>query len=525
MSVPFTGFVGNSYQLNSLYAGIERTVNWYFDPIEDPDEQKSRAILSPCPGNYAFGPIPSAFPFPARGRFENRGSVYGVNGAVFFQIAADGTETQLGTVANDNNPVSFTANGNGQVCCFSAGNLYVWDGATFTAVPASSGSGPFFGGKVGTFQDGYILTNTPGTNQFQISGTDATPTGDATLWSAANISIQAGIAGFLTGIVSNQEYIFVVGDRRTLVYDNVGNNGLGGFPFQIYNDTILEIGSPAPYSISVMGLIANDTVAMVSQTVAGAAQAWAIRGLTPERISTFAVEQFWASYPTVADATSFSWQWNGHVMWSVTFPSANSGAGATWVYDRTVSLLLGRPCWHERTYTDYNGQPHARSEQSHCFGFGKHLVGSVGIDGCPGVTFQYGAPNDNTTPFCDQGDTDGTGTIGNMVIVRDRIAPHLWGDNKYRIYDSIEFEGSRGVGLDGGAQGSNPQILLRWSNDYGATFGAEVQIPMGQIGQDTLRMITRRTGRARDRVFWVRVADPVYASFSNAVLDIRQLSV
>lgn len=529
MSIPFTGFVGNSYQLNSLYAGIERTVNWYLDPVEDPGEEKARAILSPSPGNYAFGPIPSTFPFPARGRFQNRGKVFGVNGGIFFELLSNGTEVQRGSVADDGNPVSFTANGNNQVCCFAGGNLYVWDGATFTTVAAQPPDGPFLGGKIGTFQDGYVITNTPNTNEFQISGNDTTPVGDATIWSALNVSVQAGQADYMTGVISNQEYLYLIGNERSQVYQNVGNSGIGGFPFQSYNDVFLEIGSPAPYSISTMGAMAADTVAMVSKSKDGSYQAWAIAGLRPERISTFAVEQFWASYPTVNDARAFSWQWNGHVFWQITFPSANNGQGATWVYDRTVSLMTRIPCWHERNYTDFNGVQWARSEQYHCFGFGKHLVGSVGIDGNPGVTYQYKAPNDNVTPFCDLGQTaPGGGANGNMPIIRDRIAPHLWGENKWRIYDSIEFEGARGVGLDGlsvGVPGYDPVITLRWSNDYGATFGAEFYIKMGKIGQDTLRMIQRRTGRARDRVFWVRVSDPVFSSFSNAMLDIRQLAV
>jgi hypothetical protein len=521
MSVELSGFVGNSYELNSLYAGIERTVNWYFDPVEAPEEQKSRALLTPSPANFAFGPLPETFPLPARGRFSYRGNCYGVNGSVLFQLNTNAPSTQIGTVVDDGHPVSFCGNGNGQLCCASGGNLYVWDGTTFTTVTADPVNGPFFGAGTITFQDGYVIASIPNSNKFQISGTDSVPIGDATQWDAANVSVQAGQIGNVTAVISNQEYVFVICENRTLVYNNTG----GTFPFQIYNDLFLEIGSASPYSITSFGALANDTVAMVSQTISGNAQAWCIRGLTPERISTLAVEQFWSEYPTVSDARAFTYQWNGHVFWQITFPSANDGRGATWVYDRTVSLLTGRSCWHERTYTDYNGTQWARSEQYHCFWAGKHVVGSVGLDGLPGATYYYNAPNDGVTPFWDIGVVDESGNIGNVPIIRDRIAPHLWGENKRRIYDSIEFEGSRGCGLAGDGPGSNPVIQLRWSSDYGNTFGPEIDIAMGKSGNYLNRMITRRTGRARDRVYWVRVADPVYASFSNAVLELRPLSV
>lgn len=527
MNVPFAGFVGNSYQLDSRYAAIERTVNYYYDPIEDTGEAKSRALLSPCPGNQRFGPIPSTYPFPARGRFVNRNVVCGVNGNVFFTIDSDGTEIQRGTVANDGKPVSFTANGNDQIVMASGGNLYVYSGGVFTVVAANVGGGPFFGAKTVTFQDGYIIVNTPSTNQFQISGSADTPLGDATLWDAANISIQAGIADLLAAVISNQEYLYVIGQKRSLIYDNVGNNGIGGFPFQIYNDTILEIGTVAPYSICTLGLMVGDAIAGISQSKDGSAQAFIIEGLRVNRLTTFAVEQFWQSYGDLSDAQAFTYTWKGHFFWQITFPSANAGNGATWVYDRTVSVLTGKPCWHERTYTTYNGVQLARSEQFHCYAYGRHLVGSTGLDGCPGVTFQYYAPNGNETAFVDQGDTDGSRTIGNMPIVRDRITPHLWEGNLRRIYDGIEFEIDRGVGLDVASDqpGYDPVLVLRWSNDYGKNFGQEFNLRLGKMGENELRVLQRRTGKARDRVWWSRCSEPVYSSFSGASLDIRKLGV
>jgi hypothetical protein len=33
--------------------------------------------------------------------------------------------------------------------------------------------------------------------------------------------------------------------------------------------------------------------------------------------------------------------------------------------------------------------------------------------------------------------------------VRDRIAPHLWANNKRRIYNRFELESSRGIGASG----------------------------------------------------------------------------
>ena len=111
-----------------------------------------------------------------------------------------------------------------------------------------------------------------------------------------------------------------------------------------------------------------------------------------------------------------------------------------------------------------------------------------------------------------------------MVI--DRISPHLTADNKRVKYDRIEFNLQRGVGLDGGVvPGDNPFLLLRWSDDGGQTFGAEYEIPIGRQGEYSVWAYLNRLGYANHggRVFWVRMADPVYNSLISASLDMLRL--
>lgn len=514
MSVPFPEICGPSYQLENKYAAIERTKNWYLMANESMGEGKFKISLAPCPGTAVFGTVPSAFPFPARGRIECRGKVFGVNGSVFFELFADGSEAFIGNVVDDGLPASMVATGNNQIVVASGGNLYVWDNAgAFTTVLANPGAGPFYGASTVTFQDGYCIVSTPDKNQIQISGDDTTPIGDPTIWSAANISYQAGQADTMQAVLSSREYVRLFGNRRSQVYTNVGNSGLGQYPFQNYNQTFIETGLAARFSVADLG----DSLIWIGQDSRGQRACWRDSAFQPQRVSTFAVEQFWDNYPTIDDAVAFPMIWRGHLIYQISFPTAK----ATWWYDATVSELIGRPIWTERTYTDYNGQEQARSEQFHCYAFGKHLVGSVGIDGAPGVTWQLTAPNDSTTAFVDQGDTDGSGTIGNMPIVRDRITPHIWGNNKRIIYNRLEVEPDRGTGLDvaAGQPGYDPRFWLRWSNDGGNTWGAWCEMPTGKLGERNLRVLRNRLGYARDRVYWLRFSDPCYMGIIAAEQD------
>ena len=526
MSTPFPGFCGPSYQLQNRYAAIERTVNWYPIANESTGETKWKVALEPCPGNASFCalPVPAPFNQPCRGLIENRGYVYGVNGDTVFAIDSSGTFLNVGNVLNDSKPVSMVANGTGQIFIASGGLGYVIPkfGGALSLLPVSDPG--FLGASYATFQDGYIIVVTPDSNQFQVSGDDNTPLGDALIWDAANVSVQAGQADFLRAVISSREYLRLFGARRSQVYQNVGNNGIGGFPFQSYNETFIETGIAAPFSLCEMG----DSLIWIGESDRGLRACWRDSAFQPTRISNFAVEQFWQNYVRVDDAVAFSFIWNGHLLYQITFPSAyQSGVafpfgtpgaftGATWVYDATVSQLLGRPCWHERAYQTALGFANQRSEMFHCYAFGKHLIGSTGIDGNPGAIYQY-----SDMAYTDCG-TDIDGTQVQQAIVRDRICPHLWSNNKRIIYDRIEFEMARGVGLDGGVFGSDPQVLLRWSNDGGNTFGPEQNIGAGLIGQYGRRVYWNRGGYGRDRVYWLRCTDPNYWGIVGAELDIRE---
>lgn len=512
MSVNFDGFVGPSYQLANKYAAVERARNWYFSPNEASEERKSPAQLSCFPGNAAFCPLPVPAPFnrPNRGLLEMRGVAYGVNGNVFFSIDRSGMFSELGTVQNDGAPVSMTANGNGQIF-IASGNLgYVYkQGGAFTPTPAG-----LAGASFATFQDGYVIVVTPNSNQFQISGTDDVPLGDATKWDPANVSVQAGQADKLRALISSREYLRLLGHRRSQIYANVGSNGIGGFPFQSYNETFIETGIAAPFSLADLG----DSLVWIGEDARGVRACWRDAAFQPRRISTFAVEQAWQNYASVDDAVAFPFLWMGHLFYQSTFPSAsidpNTGAktGATWVYDATASELLGRAIWSERNYTDAWGYPRERSEYFHCYAYGLHLVGSSGIDGNPGAIYRY-----SSAAFSDCG-TDYAGAQAQRPIVRDRICPHLWQQNKRIVYNRIEFELQRGVGAASGA-GMNPQLMLRWSNDAGNTWTPEQYLSAGAIGQYGIRVYWNRAGYGRDRVFWLRASDPLAWDLVAAELD------
>jgi hypothetical protein len=68
--------------------------------------------------------------------------------------------------------------------------------------------------------------------------------------------------------------------------------------------------------------------------------------------------------------------------------------------------------------------------------------------------------------------------------------------------------------------GSDPQIMLRVSNDGGFTWGNERPTSMGKMGEFFKLVRWRRLGRSNDRAFQVICSEPVFVALISADLDV-----
>ena len=71
--------------------------------------------------------------------------------------------------------------------------------------------------------------------------------------------------------------------------------------------------------------------------------------------------------------------------------------------------------------------------------------------------------------------------------------------------------------------GSNPQVMLRWSDDGGHTWSNEYFAPVGKIGVYQQRVFWRRLGmtlKLRDRIYELSGTDPVKISIMGAELHL-----
>jgi len=70
---------------------------------------------------------------------------------------------------------------------------------------------------------------------------------------------------------------------------------------------------------------------------------------------------------------------------------------------------------------------------------------------------------------------------------------------------------------------SNPQIMLRWSNNKARNWSNEHWLPMGKKGEYRKRIKWNRLGVARNRIYEIRVTAPVKVAIKGGTIETKPL--
>jgi hypothetical protein len=339
------GFIGPSFipRLQSRNADCQQTMNFYLEMIES-QQGKSAAALYPTPGLKLFSALPEA---PVRGQYQFGGRAFAVAGVSLYELMADGSYTNRGTVRNDGKPARLTANQNQLLIC-STGNVYLLTLAT-NVLTTQTMLGPVFDV---TYCDSYFIALLQ--NKFQISALL-----DGSSWPGLQVVEPSVFPDDLVAFVVDHRELAIAGPKQTVIYQNTGSTSIFD---PIGAGAFLEMGSAARYAAVKL----DNTVYWLATDERGAITAQKMQGYSPQRISTHAIEFAWSGYATVADAVGYSYSDQGHGFWVLYFPTADK----TWVFD------VATQTWHERGFWNapiakYN----AHRSWNHQYAFGKHLVG------------------------------------------------------------------------------------------------------------------------------------------------------
>jgi hypothetical protein len=468
-----TPILGSSYVARSVNAADARMVNLFPEIV--PEAGKEPAFLNRAPGLRLEVAVGNG---PIRGLWVLGGNLYVVSRDKLYKVTPAYSVTELGTVSGTSAPVSMADNGT-QLFVACNGPSFIYNSLTNVFQQITD---PDFPGAVTVgYLDGYFVFNEPNSQKIWVTalleGTQVNP---------LDFASAEGSPDGVVGIIVDHGQLWVYGTNSIEVWYNSGN---ADFPFSRIQGAFNELGCAAAYSLAKM----DNGLFWLGKDARGQGMVYRANGYSGQRISTHAIEWHIQQYGDLSDAIGYTYQQDGHSFYVLIFPTADT----TWVYD------VATQAWHERAgFTNGDFTRH-RSNCQAFFGT-KVMVGDY--------------QNANVYSF-DLDDYSDNGSIQKWLRSW-RALPTGQNNLKRTAHHSLQLDCESGTGLNIG-QGSDPQVMLRWSDDGGHTWSNEHWISIGKIGEYYRRAIWRRLGmtmKLRDRVYEVSGTDPVKIAIMGAEL-------
>lgn len=469
-----TPILGAAYVARSVNAADNRCINLFPEAV--PEGGKEPGFLNRCPGLRLVATVGSG---PIRGMWSHAGIAYVVSGTEFYSLTSTYVATKIGDVSGTG-PVSMADNGTQLfIACNGPSYIYNYNTLGFGQV-----TDPDFPGAVNVgYLDGYFVFNEPNSQRVWITslldGTSIDPLDFA--------SAEGSPDGLVSLIVDHRE-VWLFGTDSTEVWYNSGDVD---FPLSRIQGAYNEIGCVAPYSVAKL----DNGIFWLGADARGQGIVYRANGYTGQRVSTHAIEFAIQNYGTISDAIAYTYQQEGHAFYVLVFPTA----GKTWVYDVAVNA------WHERAGFINGDFTRHRSNCQMAFNNVPH-VGD--FENGKVYTFDLQTYADDSQP--------------QKWLRSWRALPTGQNNLKRTAHHSLQLDCETGVGLNSG-QGSDPQVMLRWSDDGGHTWTGDRWVTMGGIGSYQVRAIWRRLGmtvKLRDRVYEVSGSDPVKIVIMGAELQV-----
>lgn len=473
-----SGFIGGAYTDRTPLVDMQECVNWY--PEVTNANAKAAVVLKPTPGLVLFSG--SSGDGPVRDLYlTGTGRLFAVSYNKLEEILSTGTRLERGMLSTSDGRVSMSDNGV-QLIVVDGSHGYLLNLDTNFWAEIEDSDFPRFASHV-SFINGRFVVNKTNTNQYNLWWSALY---DGSSWDGLDVISAEGFADKLIALLKVGNQLWLFGEQSTEVFYDTGD---ADAPYQRISGAFFDIGTGAKYSPATIG----NTAFWLGSNALGQGTVWMSESYHPVRISTHAIEYIIGTLSRIDDAIGYCYQQHGHTFYVLTFPTGNR----TLVYDVTTGF------WHERaSYNNASDTMLRYIGACCCAAFGKVLIGSCKTSD----VFQL-----DPEVFTENG----------SLIRRVRVSPHIHDDMKRVFYTSFELDAEKGAGLNSG-QGDNPRFMLQWSDDGGYTWSNEYWQTAGRIGQYKTRIIWRRLGASRDRLFRVVYTDPTSCTLVRAHISVAE---
>ena len=473
MKLPITGPM---YQHASQDVSFQKCINMFLADA-GPNGRGENGVLLHSPGLKSLGNVSGKSEVRAVINYQDE-KLYCVIDDTAYVITFDEdalsmTFASMGTLNTSTGPVSWAINPTQVMLVDGSSSGYIITVSSDTI--ADIADADFTGGDTVVFMDSYFLYNTP-----DASTMFATAQNDGTNITATDVATAEGHPDEILALKVFKNELWVFGQVSIEIWWDEAN--ATGFPFSKRVSASMDLGCGAAHSVQVVdnGLCWLDNRGYVVYTPSYA---------KPGIISTPAINQEIQNMETISDAIAFTYTDRGGMFYQITFPTEEK----TFVYDFITQT------WHEKAYWTQDDAFTRHKVNSHVRYKNWELVGGY---------------NDGTIYILDAK----TYTDGGDPIHRVRTTAHI--NDEFRlltIYD-LELHLESGKGLVTGT-GSDPQIMMRYSNDGGFTYSNELARSIGKIGEYSKRVRWNALGAAREWLFEFRFTDPIPFTIVDASIS------
>jgi hypothetical protein len=496
-----TPILGGTYVARSVNAADSRMVNLFPEVV--PEAGKEPGFLQRCPGLRYLVTVGEG---PIRGLWKFGDFLYVASGGELYRVDANYNSTRLGLI-NGSGPVSMVDNGTQLfIACNPDAFIYNSNTNVFAQI-----TDPDFPGAVTVgYLDGYFVFNEPNSQRFWVTSLN-----DGTAVDPLDFASAEGNPDDVISLMVDHREVWLFGNNTIEVWYNAG---LADFPLARIEGAFMEIGCLAPYSVAKL----DNSVFWLGADARGNGIVYRNNGYNGQRISTHAIEWQIQQYDVLNDAIGYTYQQDGHSFYVLVFPTAN----ATWVYDVSTGA------WHERA--GWDGVRFVRHRGNCQSNFNNEIIVGDWLNGNL-YAFDLEVYSDND--------------VVQRWLRSWRALPTGQNNLKRTAHHMLQLDCESGVGgtpsqsflllLENGdfmltedgnfisavnastLQGTDPQVMLRWSDDGGHTWSNEHWAGMGKIGEYYRRVVWRRLGmtlKLRDRVYEISGTDPVKIAIMGAEL-------
>ena len=470
--MPILDFLTGSYEHRSPNVSSRRALNLYPELTEG--QGKSQMVMIGTAGTNTKADFTNITTGLCRGLYyTSTGQLFAVYGGKIIEIKS--TETQgkndwveIGDISDGSSRVSMTDDGT-RLILADGDLMYEYNFNTFTLLQVSLPI-EFTNPSDVVFIGQRVVAINGLDNKFWWSELF-----DGSMWDALSIAQAESSADAIIQMAVVQGELWLFGERSYEVR-RVSTNPDN--PYVLVAGTATEIGCGAKYSVSTIG----GNVFWLGSSRAGQNVVYMSNGYSAQRISNHAIENLLDKNATTNDdAYSLTYQQQGHTFYYLSLVSS----------EKTFGFDLSTNLWHERSTREPLRNDYKRWDVNFCeSAFNRVYCGA--IRGSQLLVLDLNKYDE----------WDG------RAIVRILQTPVYFDDYREIFHSDVEMDIESGVGLQIG-QGSNPQIMMQYSDDGGHTWSSERWTKLGRIGQYRTRARWRRIGRSRDRVYRFYISDPI----------------